>query len=198
MGKYMRQAKVVAAAVMELAAVAPAPLGVRTRTRSLALQKRQGGEYLELRSRRLEKLPPPPPPPPRRRAPVTTPDAPAAESAEAEGSFGGGGERPRAGGHGKVQSCLADQAPGITGGVLDPPAAKHATGTVADRRPPLHKDKPTGGAKKPHTSSGGGRMCGSVNSCIGYRHQTHHNSYNIKLHGIINISTIKANKRYIN
>ncbi|EEC70882.1 hypothetical protein OsI_02414 [Oryza sativa Indica Group] len=139
MGKYMRQAKVVAAAVMELAAVAPAPLGVRTRTRSLALQKRQGGEYLELRSRRLEKLPPPPPPPPRRRAPV--------------------------------QSCLADQAPGITGGVLDPPAAKHATGTVADRRPPLHKDKPTGGAKKPHTSSGGGRMCGSVNSCIGYRHQ---------------------------
>ncbi|XP_052134975.1 cyclin-dependent kinase inhibitor 4 [Oryza glaberrima] len=94
MGKYMRKAKVVvsgevvAAAVMELAA---APLGVRTRARSLALQKRQGGEYLELRSRRLEKLPPPPPPPPRRRATAAaaTADATAAESAEAEVSFGG-------------------------------------------------------------------------------------------------------------
>lgn len=94
MGKYMRKAKVVvsgevvAAAVMELAA---APLGVRTRARSLALQKRQGGEYLELRSRRLEKLPPPPPPPPRRRATAAaaTADATATESAEAEVSFGG-------------------------------------------------------------------------------------------------------------
>uniref|UniRef100_A0A0E0FN57 Uncharacterized protein n=1 Tax=Oryza nivara TaxID=4536 RepID=A0A0E0FN57_ORYNI len=161
---------------MELAAVALAPLGVHTRTRSLALQKRQGGEYLELRGRRLEKLPPPPPPPPRRRASATAPDVPAAESAEAEGSFGGGGvleleAMERVQGLSTVQSCLADQAPGITGGVLDPLAAKHATGTVADRRPPLHKDKPTGGTKKPHTSSGGGRMCGSVNSCIEYRHQ---------------------------
>ncbi|EAZ16396.1 hypothetical protein OsJ_31863 [Oryza sativa Japonica Group] len=94
MGKYMRKAKVVvsgevvAAAVMELAA---APLGVRTRARSLALQKRQGGEYLELRSRRLKKLPPPPPPPPRRRATAAaaTADATAAENPEAEVSFGG-------------------------------------------------------------------------------------------------------------
>ncbi|XP_062201193.1 cyclin-dependent kinase inhibitor 4-like [Phragmites australis] len=66
MGKYMRKAKVSGeVAVME------APLGVRTRARSLALQRLQkqqpqgeeekegaGGEYLELRSRRLEKLPP--------------------------------------------------------------------------------------------------------------------------------------------
>uniref|UniRef100_A0A0E0M8M2 Cyclin-dependent kinase inhibitor n=1 Tax=Oryza punctata TaxID=4537 RepID=A0A0E0M8M2_ORYPU len=97
MGKYMRKAKVVvsgevAAAVMELAA----PLGVRTRARSLALQRLQrqqggeeGGEYLELRSRRLEKLPPPPPrePPARRRAAVAVAAA-AAESAEVEVSFG--------------------------------------------------------------------------------------------------------------
>ncbi|XP_062206209.1 cyclin-dependent kinase inhibitor 4-like [Phragmites australis] len=70
MGKYMRKAKVSGeVAVMEVAA---APLGVRTRARALALQRLQkqqpqgeekggaGGEYLELRSRRLEKLPPPP------------------------------------------------------------------------------------------------------------------------------------------
>ncbi|KAJ1295224.1 hypothetical protein BS78_01G207900 [Paspalum vaginatum] len=74
MGKYMRKAKVSGeVAVMEVAA---APLGVRTRARALALQRLQkqqaqagqgekeegaGGDYLELRSRRLEKLPPPPP-----------------------------------------------------------------------------------------------------------------------------------------
>ena len=49
--------------------VSSAPLGVRTRARALALQLLQkqlaqgeegvGGQYLELRSRRLEKLPPP-------------------------------------------------------------------------------------------------------------------------------------------
>lgn len=66
MGKYMRKAKVSGeVAIMDVAA---APLGVRTRARALALQRLQkqqaqgeegaGGEYLELRSRRLEKLPP--------------------------------------------------------------------------------------------------------------------------------------------
>ncbi|KAL5231173.1 hypothetical protein ABZP36_029949 [Zizania latifolia] len=70
MGKYMRKAKVSGeVTVMEVAA---APLGVRTRARALAMQRLQkqptaaaqgeataaSGEYLELRSRRLEKLPP--------------------------------------------------------------------------------------------------------------------------------------------
>ncbi|KAI5016441.1 cyclin-dependent kinase inhibitor 4-like [Hordeum vulgare subsp. vulgare] len=88
MGKYMRKPKVSGeVAVMEVAA---APLGVRTRARALAMQRQpQGpagaihqGEYLELRSRKLEKLPPPPPA--RRRAA-------AAERVEAEAdevSFG--------------------------------------------------------------------------------------------------------------
>ncbi|KAM3402116.1 hypothetical protein ACQJBY_006205 [Aegilops geniculata] len=82
MGKYMRKPKVSGeVAVMEVAA---APLGVRTRARALAMQRQpQGaagakdqGEYLELRSRKLEKLPPPPPPARRRAA--------AAERVEAE------------------------------------------------------------------------------------------------------------------
>ncbi|KAG8088737.1 hypothetical protein GUJ93_ZPchr0010g8333 [Zizania palustris] len=70
MGKYMRKAKVSGeVTVMEVAA---APLGVRTRARALLMQRLQkqpteaaqgeattaSGEYLELRSRRLEKLPP--------------------------------------------------------------------------------------------------------------------------------------------
>ncbi|XP_066337725.1 cyclin-dependent kinase inhibitor 4-like [Miscanthus floridulus] len=67
MGKYMRKVKVSGeVAIMD---VSSAPLGARTRARALALQRLQkqqaqgeegaGGEYLELRSRRLEKLPPP-------------------------------------------------------------------------------------------------------------------------------------------
>ncbi|KAL5224287.1 hypothetical protein ABZP36_010926 [Zizania latifolia] len=75
MGKYMRKAKASGeVAVMDVTA---APLGVRTRARSLAMQRLQqkqpqgeeeavaaaapasSGEYMELRSRRLEKLPPP-------------------------------------------------------------------------------------------------------------------------------------------
>ncbi|CAD6209470.1 unnamed protein product [Miscanthus lutarioriparius] len=75
MGKYMRKGKVSGeVAVMEVPG--GALLGVRTRSRTLALQRAQrpldkgdaedaAGEYLELRSRRLEKphkepLPPPP------------------------------------------------------------------------------------------------------------------------------------------
>ncbi|KAF7051029.1 LOW QUALITY PROTEIN: hypothetical protein CFC21_059315 [Triticum aestivum] len=68
MGKYMRKSKASGeVAVME---VAGALLGVRTRSRTLAAQQqpqRKGqedgdpgaGDYLELRSRRLEKQPPP-------------------------------------------------------------------------------------------------------------------------------------------
>ncbi|RCV42552.1 hypothetical protein SEVIR_9G225100v4 [Setaria viridis] len=97
MGKYMRKAKVSGeVAVMEVAA---APLGVRTRARSLALQRLQkqqaqgeekesaGGEYLELRSRRLEKLPPPVPAG-RRCGGKKAAAAAAAAQEEAEASFG--------------------------------------------------------------------------------------------------------------
>jgi hypothetical protein len=75
MGKYMRKSKASGeVAVME---VGGALLGVRTRSRTLALQQRTSsplkrdqadphpppdqaaGDYLELRSRRLEKQPPP-------------------------------------------------------------------------------------------------------------------------------------------
>ena len=89
MGKYMRKPKVSGeVAVMEVTA---APLGVRTRARALALQRQplDQGDYLELRSRKLEKLPPPPPPP-RRRAGAASGLA-AADRAEAEAdevSFG--------------------------------------------------------------------------------------------------------------
>ncbi|KAM0849438.1 hypothetical protein ACQ4PT_053745 [Festuca glaucescens] len=74
MGKYMRKSKASGeVAVME---VGGALLGVRTRSRTLALQQRTSsplrraddppphpaaGDYLELRSRRLEKQPPPGP-----------------------------------------------------------------------------------------------------------------------------------------
>jgi hypothetical protein len=69
MGKYMRKNKASGeVAVME---VGGALLGVRTRSRTLALQRHKGddgppldqgaGDYLELRSRRLEKQPPPGP-----------------------------------------------------------------------------------------------------------------------------------------
>ncbi|CAN6299119.1 unnamed protein product [Urochloa humidicola] len=89
MGKYMRKAKV-------SGEVAAAPLGVRTRARSLALQRLQkqqaqeeeegaGGEYLELRSRRLEKLPPPVP---TERRCGGKKMAAAAAREEAEASFG--------------------------------------------------------------------------------------------------------------
>ncbi|CAM8896161.1 unnamed protein product [Rhodiola kirilowii] len=59
MGKYMRKSKVAGdAAVME---VAQSSLGVRTRAKTLALQRLQqstsGGSYLQLRSRKLEKPP---------------------------------------------------------------------------------------------------------------------------------------------
>ncbi|PSR98458.1 Cyclin-dependent kinase [Actinidia chinensis var. chinensis] len=62
MGKYMRKAKT--AADLALKEVAQSSLGVRTRARTLALQRLQkaqqqpvggGGSYLQLRSRRLEK-----------------------------------------------------------------------------------------------------------------------------------------------
>nr|ACG47712.1 cyclin dependent kinase inhibitor [Zea mays] len=82
MGKYMRKGKVSGeVAVMEVPG--GALLGVRTRSRTLALQRAQrpldkgdaedaAAEYLELRSRRLEKPhkehPPPPAPAP---APAT-------------------------------------------------------------------------------------------------------------------------------
>ncbi|KAJ1298884.1 hypothetical protein BS78_01G488000 [Paspalum vaginatum] len=79
MGKYMRKGKVSGeVAVMEVPG--GALLGVRTRSRTLALQRAQrplgtgdvaaedaaaaAGEYLELRSRRLEKPHKDPPPPP--------------------------------------------------------------------------------------------------------------------------------------
>ncbi|WVZ55375.1 hypothetical protein U9M48_006044 [Paspalum notatum var. saurae] len=77
MGKYMRKGKVSGeVAVMEVPG--GALLGVRTRSRTLALQRAQrplddavedaaaaaAGEYLELRSRRLEKPHKEPPPPP--------------------------------------------------------------------------------------------------------------------------------------
>ncbi|KAI8566709.1 hypothetical protein RHMOL_Rhmol02G0063200 [Rhododendron molle] len=69
MGKYMRKAKT--AADVALMEVAQSSLGVRTRARTLALQRLQksstapatattvaaGGSYLQLRSRRLEKPP---------------------------------------------------------------------------------------------------------------------------------------------
>lgn len=63
MGKYMRKAKASGeVAVMEVPG--GALLGVRTRSRTLALQRAKGepgetAEYLELRSRRLEKPPHP-------------------------------------------------------------------------------------------------------------------------------------------
>ncbi|KAF8780536.1 hypothetical protein HU200_001669 [Digitaria exilis] len=93
MGKYMRKGKVSGeVAVMEVPG--GALLGVRTRSRTLALQKAQrpldkgepdhtaaAGEYLELRSRRLEKPPHKDP-----AAPATTPKRGAARKAAAAAS----------------------------------------------------------------------------------------------------------------
>ena len=87
MGKYMRKGKVSGeVAVMEVPG--GALLGVRTRSRTLALQRAQrppdkgdaedaaAGEYLELRSRRLEK-------PPKEQAAAPAPKSGAATKAAA-------------------------------------------------------------------------------------------------------------------
>lgn len=72
MGKYMKKSKTagdVAAVIMEAPSHAPA-VGVRTRAKTLALQKSptsspqhtDSSAFLQLRSRRLRKVPPPPQP----------------------------------------------------------------------------------------------------------------------------------------
>ncbi|XP_004492301.1 cyclin-dependent kinase inhibitor 4 [Cicer arietinum] len=72
MGKYMKKSKIagdVAAVIMETPSHA-STVGVRTRAKTLALQKlpasspqhTDSSAYLQLRSRRLRKVPPPPPP----------------------------------------------------------------------------------------------------------------------------------------
>jgi len=69
MGKYMRKSKIagdVAAVIMESPSHATA-VGVRTRAKTLALQKSlpihpDSSSFLQLRSRRLRKVPPPLPP----------------------------------------------------------------------------------------------------------------------------------------
>ncbi|XP_008802404.1 cyclin-dependent kinase inhibitor 5-like [Phoenix dactylifera] len=86
MGKYMRKAKVSGeVAVMEVSA--QSSLGVRTRARTLALQRLQkpspvpdSSSYLELRSRRLEKPPPLAPKAPPARPPHRTKVANTADS----------------------------------------------------------------------------------------------------------------------
>lgn len=61
MGKYMRKAKTTAGEVAVMEVTQSSPLGVRTRAKTLALQKATSvgaggsGSYLQLRSRRLEK-----------------------------------------------------------------------------------------------------------------------------------------------
>lgn len=61
MGKYMRKAKAAAGEVAVMEVTQSSPLGVRTRAKTLALQKATSagaggsGSYLQLRSRRLEK-----------------------------------------------------------------------------------------------------------------------------------------------
>ncbi|KAK9183400.1 hypothetical protein WN944_026552 [Citrus x changshan-huyou] len=61
MGKYMRKAKTAAGEVAVMEVTQSSPLGVRTRAKTLALQKATSagaggsGSYLQLRSRRLEK-----------------------------------------------------------------------------------------------------------------------------------------------
>lgn len=75
MGKYMKKSKTacdVAAVIME-AAPPHSSLGVRTRAKTLALQNSSPqipdpSAYIQLRSRRLLKLPPPPPPEKTRRS----------------------------------------------------------------------------------------------------------------------------------
>lgn len=61
MGKYMRKAKTAAGELAVMEVTQSSPLGVRTRAKTLALQKATSagaggsGSYLQLRSRRLEK-----------------------------------------------------------------------------------------------------------------------------------------------
>ncbi|CAN6290741.1 unnamed protein product [Urochloa humidicola] len=106
MGKYMRKAKVSGeVAVMEVPG--GALLGVRTRSRTLALQRAQrppldkgeaeeaAGDYLELRSRRLEKphkeqqqQPPPPPAHKRGAGRKAAAAPPALAEDDVEASFG--------------------------------------------------------------------------------------------------------------
>ena len=101
MGKYMRKGKVSGeVAVMEVPG--GALLGVRTRSRTLALQRAQrpgdaedaAGEYLELRSRRLEKphkdQPPAPAPAPNKRGAgrKVVAASPALPDDDVEASFG--------------------------------------------------------------------------------------------------------------
>ncbi|KAJ1429365.1 Cyclin-dependent kinase inhibitor [Sesbania bispinosa] len=73
MGKYMKKSKIagdVAAVIMEAPSHSSVAVGVRTRAKTLALQKSppsapqqsDSSAYLQLRSRRLRKVPPPPPP----------------------------------------------------------------------------------------------------------------------------------------
>ncbi|PKI76784.1 hypothetical protein CRG98_002770 [Punica granatum] len=66
MGKYMKKSR-----VSEVSPQQALASGVRTRAKTLALQRQLQAEpdasslcYLQLRNRRLHKLPPPPPPPP--------------------------------------------------------------------------------------------------------------------------------------
>ncbi|KAK3148428.1 hypothetical protein QOZ80_3BG0294990 [Eleusine coracana subsp. coracana] len=92
MGKYMRKAKASGeVAVMEVSG--GALLGVRTRSRTLALQRAKGepgetAEYLELRSRRLEKPPHPQAAARRSAAKKTFAAAPAEDAVEDQVSFG--------------------------------------------------------------------------------------------------------------
>lgn len=74
MGKYIKKSKLDGGESLSLMDVSPSPLGVLTRAKSLALQRRLqkpsspskqkttpdcgGGSYLQLRSRRLQKKPP--------------------------------------------------------------------------------------------------------------------------------------------
>ena len=98
MGKYMRKGKVSGeVALMEVPG--GALLGVRTRSRTLALQRAQrpgdaedaAGEYLELRSRRLEKPhkdQPPAPAPKRGAGRKLAAASPALPDDDVEASFG--------------------------------------------------------------------------------------------------------------
>ena len=102
MGKYMRKGKVSGeVALMEVPG--GALLGVRTRSRTLALQRAQrppdkgdaedaaAGEYLELRSRRLEKPhkdQPPAPAPKRGAGRKVVAASPALPDDDVEASFG--------------------------------------------------------------------------------------------------------------
>ncbi|KAK7395374.1 hypothetical protein VNO78_15926 [Psophocarpus tetragonolobus] len=91
MGKYMKKSKIagdVAAVIMEGAPPQHSSLGVRTRAKTLALQNSpqipDPSAYLQLRSRRLLKLPPTPPEKPRRCAADSTPNSRLAQTALAK------------------------------------------------------------------------------------------------------------------